>query len=74
MSLRVEHDPALGDAVAGQAVSAAPDGELRSGLARERDDARDRGGVGGPDDDRRPTVDAAVEDDASFVVCVVAAA
>ena len=67
----VEHDPAIGDAVTGDAVAAAADGELQPGLARERDDARDIGRVRGPDDDRRPAVDPAVEDGARLVVAGV---
>jgi cytochrome c1 len=35
----IEHDAALGDAVPGQAVAAAADGQLHLVLARERDDA-----------------------------------
>jgi hypothetical protein len=38
---QVENDPAVGDAVPGDAVAAAADGQLQPGLARKRDDARD---------------------------------
>jgi hypothetical protein len=34
--------------VSGEAVAAAADGQLQPGLARERDDLGDLGGVGGP--------------------------
>ena len=61
---KVEDDPAHGRAVAGDAVAAAPDGELEPGLTRERDHARDVGGVGGHDDRRGPAVDTSVEDGA----------
>ena len=64
----VEHDPPVGDAVTGDAVAAAADGQLQPGLARQRDDASDVGRVRGPDDDRRPAVDPAVEDGAGLVV------
>ena len=53
----VEHDPAVGDAVAGHAVAAAADGELGAGLTRQRDDACDVRRVGGAHDHRRPAVD-----------------
>ena len=64
----VEHDPALGGAVAGGAVAAAADGQLGPGLARERDDAGDVGGVGGADDHGRAAVDRAHEDAPRVVV------
>ena len=64
----VEHDAALGRAVARDAVGAAPDRELDSGLARECDHSRDVVGVGGADDRRGPAVDPSVEDRAAFVV------
>jgi len=37
--LEVENDPALGHAVAGAAVSTTSNGELRAGLAGERDNS-----------------------------------
>ena len=68
----VEHDPALGDAVSGAAVTPAPDGELETGLAREGDDARDVVRAGDPDDERRTPVDPTPEDGARLVVVGIA--
>jgi len=45
----VEHDPPVEDAVPGETVAATADGQLQSGLARQRDDPGDVGGVGGLD-------------------------
>ena len=64
----IEDDPALGDAVSGGAVATAADGELRPGVASERDDARDVRGVGDADDHGRPAVDRAGEDPPRLVV------
>jgi hypothetical protein len=64
----VEHDPAVGGAVPGEAVAAAADCELEAGVARERDDARHVGGVCCADDGRRPAVEPAKEDGACLVV------
>ena len=69
---QIEHDPALGHAVTGIAVAAAPHRELQPRLAGEPQDARDVLRVGRPDDDRRPPVDVADEDGARPVVRGVA--
>jgi len=68
---QVEHDPAIRDAVAGEAVRAAPDGELDSRLAGERDDRRDLVGVRRPDDRGGPAVDGAAVHGARLVVARV---
>jgi hypothetical protein len=65
---QVEHDPALGRAVARNAVAAAPDRELDTGLSRERDHPRDVVRVGCADDRPGPAVDSSVEDRATFVI------
>ena len=52
MSRRSITIPPSVDAMAEAAVAAAADGELHAGLARERDDVLDVGGVGHPDDAR----------------------
>ena len=62
---QVEDDPALGRAVAGHAVAAAPDGELEPGLGRERHGPGDVGGVCRLDDEGRVAVEAGVVDVAS---------
>src|SRR5262249_20071146 len=68
----VEHDAAVGDAVPGRAVAAAPNGELQARLARESNDVRDLVGVDRADDGRRPAVEGREEDLAGlFVVGVV---
>ncbi len=67
----VEHDAALGDAVAGGAVAAAADGQLGAGPAGEPDDVGDVVRVGGAGDDGRPAVDAGHEDGARLVVAGV---
>ena len=67
----IEDDPALGDAVAGEAVATAADGELEPLFTRERDGGRDLGRVRRSEDRCRPPVDAAVEDTAGGVVPVV---
>ena len=64
----VEDDPALGRAVAGQAVAAAADRQLEAGLAGEDDGPRDVAGVGRLDDQRRATVDLREVDLAGVVV------
>ena len=64
----VEDDPALGRAVAGDAVAAASNRKLEAGLPCERDDPRDVERVGGPDDRRRPAVDSSIENGPSIVV------
>jgi hypothetical protein len=71
---QVEHDPAVIDAVAGQAVTAAADGQLGAGLGRQGDDPGDLLGAGGPHDGRRAAVPFAVEDLAGLVVAGVAGA
>ena len=58
--------------MAGQAVAAAPDGELEAGLGGEDDGAGDVGRVRGLDDDRRDAVEAAVVDLAGLVEGFVA--
>ena len=55
---QVDHDPALGRAVAGAAVAAAPHGELEAALARDRDRGGDVRGVDDADDPGRMEVDA----------------
>jgi hypothetical protein len=68
----VEHDPTVGDAVALDAVTAAPDRELQAGIAHLRDDAGDVRSVRDPHDRGRPPVDPAVEDGPGAVVILVA--
>ena len=63
--------PPSHDAVAGDAVPAAADGQLQPGLGGERDHLGDVGGVGGPDDGRRPAVEPAVEQRSGLVVAGV---
>jgi hypothetical protein len=46
----VEHNSCFADAVTGEAVAAAADGERKPALARERDDVRDVGRVRDTDD------------------------
>src|SRR5215204_3804290 len=70
----IEHDSPIGDAVTGDAVAAATDGELQPALARERNHARDVGRVLNPDDERWAAVEPAVEDGAYHVVAVVVGA
>ena len=53
----VEHEPAVGDAVARVAVAAAPDRQLQVVLAGERDGHRDVGGAGGTDDERGAAIE-----------------
>ncbi len=65
---QVDHDPALGRAVAGHAVAAASHGELQPVLAGVRDRSCDVVGVRDLDDRGRPAVDVAVEDGARLVV------
>ena len=69
---QVEHDPAVADAVAGQAVAAAAHGQLGPGLGGQGDYPSDLLGAGGPDDGRRAAVPLAVEDLAGLVVAGVA--
>ena len=69
---KVEDDPAHGRAVTGDAVAAAPDGEVDPGLTRELDHARDVGDVRGHHDRRGAAVDSSVEDGARRVVLAVA--
>ena len=64
----VEHDPPVRDPVTRSAVTAAADGQLQPGLARDRDDTRDLVRVRQTNDDRGPSVDAAVEHGARLVV------
>ena len=51
---KVEHDAAVGGAVAGRAVAAAAHRQLERRSRAQRDHLGDVGGVGGADDDRRP--------------------
>lgn len=67
-SRKIEHDPTVRDAMAGDAVTTAANGELQPGLVRERDDMRHISRVCDPNDDRWPAIDPAVEDGACFVV------
>ena len=69
---QVEHDAAVGGAVPGQAVAAAANRQLQPGLACQRHHLGHVAGVGGPDDDRRPAVDAAVEHGPRLIVGGVA--
>ena len=68
----IEHDPALGSAVTGAAVTAAADRELHAPLAGVDHDVGHVGRVGDPDDDRRMGVDSAEEDGASRVIVGIA--
>ena len=49
----VEDDAAIVRAVAGQAMAATADRQLEPGLACDEDGARDVGGIGGANDERR---------------------
>ena len=69
---QVEHDPALGGAVAGVAVAAAADGQLQPALGGQGHHPGDLGGVGRPGDGRRAAVQAAVEQRPRLVVAGVA--
>jgi hypothetical protein len=69
---QVEHDPDVGGAVAGAAVAAAAHGELRAGLARQRDDRRDVGCVRDAHDHGRSGIELAGHDRARGVVFGVA--
>jgi hypothetical protein len=72
MSLQVEDDPAVGRAVALDAVPAAPDRELDAGLAGEIHDGLDVGVRANANDGARLLVDAAVHHDARRLVVRVA--
>ncbi len=65
---QIELDPAVGAAVTGAAVTAAPHGELESGVLRVRDRPDDVVRAAGADDDRRPEVVSAVEHRPGLVV------
>ena len=67
----VEHDAAVGGAVAGGAVAAAADGQLEPGLAGVRDDAGDVGRAGGAHDQGGAPVDGSHEDGPRLVVAGV---
>jgi hypothetical protein len=69
---QVEHQAAVAEAVAGQAVPAAAHGQLHSVVAGQADHPGDLGRRDGPDDRRRPAVPLAVEDLAGLVVAGVA--
>ena len=64
----IDHDPAVGHALADHAVAAAAHGELEPRLARERDYAGDVHLVGDPNDDRGMEIEPAIEDGARLVV------
>jgi hypothetical protein len=64
----VEHDPALGEAVAGGAVAAGPHGQLVPAVAGQVDHLGDLGGVGRADDGCRAALESAVEDRPGLVV------
>jgi hypothetical protein len=68
----VEDDPAVGHAVTGDAVAAAADRERQAALAGGGDDAGDVVVVRDANDDRRPTVEAAVEQSARPLVLGIA--
>jgi hypothetical protein len=70
----VEDDSPIGDAVTGDAVAAAADGELQPALACERNHARDVCCVFSPDDECWAAVEPAVEDGARLVVAIVVGA
>jgi hypothetical protein len=64
----VEHDPAVGHAVAGDAVAAAADGEFEPALASERHDSGDVVRVRDADDGGGTAIEAAVEDGARLLI------
>jgi hypothetical protein len=68
---QVEHQAAVGNRHAADAVPAAAHPDLQVVLAGEPHCRGDRGGVGTPDDDRRPPVDHRVPHPARVVVPVV---
>ena len=68
---QVEDDAAVDGAVAGQAVRAAADGEVKVRLAGEQDGAGHVGDGGRPDDHRREPVDRRVLDLAGDVIGLV---
>ncbi len=72
--LEVEHDAVVPDAVARDAVAAAPNGEPGTGVAYERDDARNVGVVGDASDRGWATIHAAVEEGARPVVVGISGA
>ena len=65
---QVDHDAALGHAVAQSAVAAASNGELHAGGPRQRDDVLDVRHVGDADDGRRPAIDPTGHDGSRGVV------
>ena len=67
----VEHDPAVGRAVALRAVAAGPDREIQPGLARQGDDLLDVVDARDADDDGRAAIDMPRLDLALGVVVVV---
>ncbi len=69
---QIELNAAIGAAVAGTAVAAAPNGDLQAGILRERDRPDDVLLAAGPDDGRRAEVVSAVEHRPGLVVPGVA--
>ena len=67
----VEHDPALGNAVAGAAVTAAADRQLQARLARVRDDACNVGSIGDTHDHRRTAIEPTREHGSGAVIAGV---
>ena len=65
---QVEHDAAIGAAVAGVAMPAGSNGQLDAGLAREPHHARDVIGIRGAHDDRGAAVIDTAQDLAGLVV------
>jgi hypothetical protein len=65
---QVQHDPAVGGAVAGEAVAAAADRQLQPAVAGQGDDLGDVAGGGGSHDGGGVLVEAAVEQLAGLVV------
>jgi hypothetical protein len=68
---QVQHDPAVGGAVPGEAVTAAADRQWQPRLACQLHDVCDLPCVRDSNDDRWPVVEAAVEDGAGLVVAGV---
>jgi hypothetical protein len=68
----VDQQRAVGDASPGDAVAAAADGDLEPALAREVDRGGDVARAPAAHDQRRPSVDEPVVDEASRLVALVA--
>ncbi len=69
---QVDDDPAVAGGQTGNAVAPASYGDRQLVFTREPDRGADIVGSGGPDDDRRISVDHAIPDGAGFVVAFVA--